>query len=102
MLEIVEPSEDRGKPEPENLRLVLPGAVLFGKKCAACGGYLTVPKAGPPPETCSAKCRQKAYRMRKRIKGGGKAEPRKYRTGPEFTAVKGYRIENEKNQGGEN
>ncbi len=50
------------KHEPENLRLVAPGAILFGMKCSECGGFLVVPQRGPTPETCSAKCRVRKHR----------------------------------------
>lgn len=54
--------------EPEILRLVHPGAVLFGAKCSECGGLLYVPKAGPTPETCSNKCRVRKKRRLDREK----------------------------------
>jgi rRNA maturation protein Nop10 len=60
------PTSEGKKPEPVELRLVTPGAILFGKKCSECGGILVVPKAGPTPETCSPKCRMKKFRRLQR------------------------------------
>lgn len=55
-----------GKPEVDDLRLVSPGAILFGVKCTECGGFLVVPRAGPVPQTCSPKCRvAKSRRLKK-------------------------------------
>lgn len=56
------PTSQGKPPEPPDLQLVTPGAILYGKKCSECGGILIVPKAGPCPETCSAKCRMAKYR----------------------------------------
>jgi len=76
------PDPSRSKPEPESLRLALPGAILYGVKCPECGGHLAVPLAGPTPTTCSAKCRQRAHRRKKRIEKGGSGEPRPYAKKP--------------------
>lgn len=55
------------KPEVADLRLVSPGAILFGVKCSECGGFLVVPRAGPVPETCSPKCRVAKWRRLKKL-----------------------------------
>lgn len=64
-----QPSLQIHKPEAPDLRLVVPGAILYGQKCTECGGFLVVPQRGPTPETCSAKCRvAKFRRLRKEAK----------------------------------
>jgi rRNA maturation protein Nop10 len=54
------------KPEVKDLRLEAPGAILFGKKCSECGGFLLVPQRGPAPSTCSPACRVAKFRRLKK------------------------------------
>lgn len=63
--------------QPAKFRLVGPGVVLYGVKCAHCGGHLIAPKAGPLPVNCSPRCKQADYRRRRRLGQPTREEQRK-------------------------